>query len=199
MCVSAPALFIPVQLLFSLFAWLHLGHKRVLCRNVLENETRYAVYTCILENPGVRMRSLSRTLGVNIGTLRYHVVVLCRMGRIVAEQNTGGMRYYVSTNTCSDLEKKLAGYLNEHPKIRMINLILQHPGIVRKGIASRLIMSGPNVTWHMRSLTREGIVRSERDGRNVRYYLCPDVEEYITAHRPWHLVNAGKRSSGTGT
>ena len=145
------------------------------------------------------MRSLSRTLGVNIGTLRYHVVVLCRMGRIVAEQNTGGMRYYVSTNTCSDLEKKLAGYLNEHPKIRMINLILQHPGIVRKGIASRLIMSGPNVTWHMRSLIREGILKSERDGRNVRYYLCPDVKGYIAVHKSWHLVNTRKGASGTGT
>lgn len=145
-CVSVPALFIPVQLLFSLFAWLHLGHKRVLCRNVLENETRNAVYTCIRENPGVRMRFLSRTLGMNIGTLRYHVGVLCRMGRAVAEQNAGGMRYYVSTGTCSDLEKKLAGCLNEHPKIQIINLVLQHAGIARKDIVSRLIMSGPNVT-----------------------------------------------------
>lgn len=191
-CVSAPALFIPIQLLFSLFVWLYLGHKRVSCRNVLDNENRNAVYTCILENPGASMRFVSQTLGMNIGTLRYHVGVLCRMGKVTAEQNSGGMRHYADVGTCSDLEKVLTGCLNEHPKIRIINLVLQHPGIARKDIASRLIMSGPNVTWHMRSLTREGIVKSEKDGRNVRYYLCPDVQECIAAHRPWHLVSTGK-------
>ena len=198
-CVSAPALFIPIQLLFSLFVWLYLGHKRVSCRNVLGNENRNAVYTCILENPGASMRFISQTLGMNIGTLRYHVGVLCRMGKVVAEQNNGGMRHYVDVGTCSDLEKVLAGCLNEHPKIRIINLVLQHPGITRKDIASRLIMSGPNITWHMKSLIREGIVRSERDGRNVRYYLCPDVKEYIAVHKSWHLVNTRKGASGTGT
>lgn len=198
-CVSAPALFIPIQLLFSLFVWLYLGHKRVSCRNVLDNENRNAVYTCILENPGASMRFISQTLGMNIGTLRYHVGVLCRMGKVVAEQNNGGMRHYVDVGTCSDLEKVVAEFLDERPKSRILSLVLQYPGITRKDIASRLIMSGPNITWHMKSLIREGIVRSEKDGRNVRYYLCPDVKEHIKAHGSWHLVDIGKGVSGSGT
>lgn len=198
-CVSAPALFIPVQLLFSLFVWLQFGNKRVTCRNVLENETRNAVYVCIWDNPGIRMRSLSQTLGMNIGTLRYHVGVLCRMGKVVAEQNSGGMRYYVNAGTCSDLEMKLAGYLNEDPKNRILSLVLQCPGITRKDIASRLIISGPNITWHMRSLIREDVVRSEKDGRNIRYYLCPDVKGHIMAHKSWPLVSPRRDISGTGT
>lgn len=178
-CISAPALFIPVQLLFSLFVWLHLGHKRISNRNVLENETRNVVYTCILENPGASMRFISQTLGMNIGTLRYHVGVLCRMGKVIAEQNSGRMRHYADADTCSDLEMKLAGYLNEHPKNQMLSLVLQYPGITRKDIASRLIMSGPNITWHMKSLIREGVVRSEKNGRHTRYYLYSDAKKYI--------------------
>lgn len=89
-CVSAQVLIIPVQILLSLLVWLRFGHKRVTYRNVFENETRNAVYMCIRENPGSRMRSLSRTLGVNIGTSRYHVGVLCRIGMVVAEQDSGG-------------------------------------------------------------------------------------------------------------
>ena len=197
-CVSAPALFIPVQLLFSLSVWLRLGQKRLAYRNVLENETRNAVYTCVRENPGIHISTLLQMLEMNIGTLRYHVGVLCRMGKVVAERNCTGMSYYANAGTSSDLEKKIAGFLDEHPKSRILSLILQHPGITRKDLASRLITSGPNVTWHMRSLVREGIVRSERDGRNVRYYLCPDVKEHITAHKSWDLVNTGKRVSGTG-
>ena len=197
--VSAPELFVPIQLLLLFSLWLWLGQKRLTHNNILENETRNAVYTCIRENPGIRMRALSQMLGMNIGTLRYHVGVMCRMGKVVTEQNSGVMGYYINTTPLTDLEKKVTRYLDEYPKNRILNLLLQHPGITRKDIASRLIMSGPTVTWHMRSLTREGIVRSEKDGRNVRYYLCPDVKEYIKAHKSWHLVSGGKGVSGTGT
>lgn len=118
---------------------------------------------------------------------------------VTAEQNSGGMGHYANVGTRSDLEKVLAGCLNEHPKIRIINLVLQHPGSTRKDVASRLIMSGPNITWHMKSLIREGIVKSEKDGRYMRYYLCLDVREHIKAHKSWHLVSGGKGALGAGT
>ncbi|MFY1644954.1 winged helix-turn-helix transcriptional regulator, partial [Methanoculleus bourgensis] len=94
-CVSSPALFIPMQLLFSLSVWLRLGQKRVTYRNVLDNENRNAVYMCIQENPGIHMKALSRVLGMNIGTTRYHMEVLCRVGKVFPEQNSGGVSYFV--------------------------------------------------------------------------------------------------------
>ncbi len=195
--VFIPALFIPIQLVFSLLAWLHFGHKRVLYHNVLENETRNAVYLCIRDNPGITTSSLSRLLGMNIGTLRYHVEMLCRMGTVVPEQNCRGMRYYVNTGACSGLERKVAGYLTEQSKSRMLNIVLQNPGSTRKEIASRLIMSGANVTWHMKPLLRDGIVRDEKKGRFVCYYLCADAKECIQAHGSWKPAIAGGRMSGT--
>lgn len=123
-CVSAQVLIIPVQILLSLLVWLRFGHKRVSYRNVFENETRNAVYMCIRENPGSRMRSLSRTLGVNIGTSRYHVGVLCRIGMVVAEQDSGGKRYYVNESTRPDRDKKIPGYLDEYLKGWIMCLVL---------------------------------------------------------------------------
>lgn len=196
-CVSSPALFIPMQLLFSLSVWLRLGQKRVTYRNVLENENRNAVYMCIQENPGIHMHALSRVLGMNIGTARYHMEVLCGVGKVFPEQNSGGVSYFVNADPFSDLERKIAGYLHDHQKSRILRFVLQHPGCTRKDIAFRLIMSGPNVTCHMKSLIRDGIIRSERDGRNMRYYLCPDVDEYLEDHEPWNSCahpEAGKQA-----
>jgi len=51
--VFIPVLFVPVQLVFSLLAWLHFGHKRIRHNNVLENENRNATYLCIRDNPGM--------------------------------------------------------------------------------------------------------------------------------------------------
>ena len=196
--VFVPVLFVPMQLVFSLLAWLHFGHKRVLRNNVLENETRNAVYLCIRDNPGINTSSLSQLLGMNIGTLRYHVELLCRMGKVVPEPNSRGMRYYVDTGTCPGLERKVAGYLNEQAKSRILNVVLQHPGSTRKEIASRLIMSGANVTWHMKPLLRDGIVRDEKRGRFVRYYICADAKECVQAHGSGKPAISGERVPGTG-
>ncbi|MDD3932806.1 winged helix-turn-helix transcriptional regulator [Methanoculleus sp. UBA303] len=196
-CVSAPALFIPIQILFSLSIWLRLGQKRVTYRNVLDNENRNAVYMCIQENPGILMKALSRVLCMNIGTTRYHVEVLCRVGKVFPEQNSGGVSYFVNADPFSDLERKIAGYLHDHQKSRILRFVLRHPGCTRKDIAFRLIMSGPNVTCHMKSLIWDGIIRNERDGRNMRHYLCPDVDEYLEDHEPWNSCahpEAGKQA-----
>ncbi len=195
--VSIPAL-IPILAVFSLLAWLHFGHKRVLHHNVLENETRNAAYLCIRENPGINASSLARLLGMNLGTPRYHVEMLCRTGIVVPEQNCRSMRYYADTSACPDLERKVSGYLNEQSKCRMLGILLQHPGSTRKEIASRLIMSGANVTWHMRPLLRDGIVRSEKKGRFVRYYLCADAKECLQTHGSWKPVIDRGRVFGTG-
>ncbi len=195
--VFAPALFIPIQLVFSLLAWLHFGHKRVLHHNVLENEPRNAAYLCIRDNPGINTSSLSRLLGMNIGTLRYHLEMLCRMGTVVPEQNCGRMGYYANTAACSDLERRVAGYLNEQSKSLILNIVLQHPGSTRKEIASHLIMSGANITWHMKPLLRGGIVRGERNGRFVHYYLCADAKECVQTHGAWKPAFSEGRVSGT--
>lgn len=181
---AAPAaLFILIQFLFSLSAWLYLGHRRVSDQNVLDNPIRNAAYACIREKPGIHMAALARLLQTNIGTVRYHVEVLCRTGKIAAGQNGKKVRYYANGETCSDLEKKVAGYLTEGPKAAILDVVVQHPGSTRKDIASTLAMSGPDITWHMRSLIEDGIVRSERSGRNVRYDLCPDAKECFFLHQ----------------
>lgn len=192
--IAAPAaLFIPIQFLFSLSAWLYLGHRRVSDRNVLDNQVRKAAYACIRENPGIHMAALARLLRTNIGTVRYHVEVLCRTGMVVAGQNGKTVRYYANGETCSDLEKKVAGYLTEGPKSAILDVVVQHPGSTRKDIVSSLAMSGPDISWHMRTLIEDGIVRSERSGRNVRYYLCPDAKECFVLHA------SGKSGLGAST
>lgn len=192
--IAAPAaLFIPIQFLFSLSAWLYLGHRRVSDRNVLDNQVRKAAYACIRENPGIHMAALARLLRTNIGTVRYHVEVLCRTGKVAAGQNGKKVRYYANGGTCSDLEKKVTGYLTEGPKSAILDVVVQHPGSTRKDIASSLAMSGPDISWHMRTLIEDGIVRSERSGRNVRYDLCPDAKECFFLHA------SGKSGLGAGT
>jgi len=174
-------LFILIQTVFPLSLWLHLGHKRVLKKNVLDNETRRRIYSCVWENPGIYLSALSSRLGLNIGTIRYHLGVLCEMGKVVPDHDCGFVRYRVNREKYSELEKKVGGYLCNRSKQRMLTLILQNPGITRESIASKLKLSGSGVAWHMDTLILEGIVVSERNGKYVNYFLSSDVKDHIWA------------------
>jgi len=175
--MTAPLLFLPAQYLISVSVWLCLGQKRISRKNALEHDTRRAAYLCIRENPGINHATLSRKMGVNVGTLRYHIEILCETGQIVSENDHGFLRYY--TNSRAAREGKRGAYpLNETRK-RILDLLGRNPGMMRKEVASALGITGASVTWHMGLLIQSGAVRSEKDGRIVRYFPQQDTLQYL--------------------
>ena len=179
--MTAPLLFLPVQLLISVSVWLFLGQRRISRKNALEHDTRRAAYLCIRDNPGINHASLSRRLGVNVGTLRYHIETLCETGKILSEHDRGLLRYYANSRAVRE-GKRGAYPLNETRK-RMLDLLVQDSGMTRKEVASALGITGASVTWHMRLLIQGGAVRSEKDGRMVRYFPRWDVLRHSGADR----------------
>jgi len=171
----APLLFLPVQILISVLAWLCLGYRRISRKNVLEHDTRRAAYLCIRENPGINHASLSHRLGINIGTLRYHLATLCETGQIVTERDHGQLRYHANGRAAREGE----GYPINGTRREILDLITQNPGIARKDVASALGISGASVAWHTGLLIRDGAVWSERDGRMVRYFPQQDTLQYL--------------------
>lgn len=170
--MNAPLLLLPVQFLISVFAWLCLGHRRISRKNALEHDTRRAAYLCIRDNPGINHSTLSHMLGVNAGTLRYHLETLCETGQIVTERDHGQLRYHANGRAAREGE----GYPINGTRREILDLITQNPGIARKDVASALGISGASVAWHTGLLIRDGAVWSERDGRMVRYFLRRDVQ-----------------------
>ena len=169
--MNAPLLFLPAQFLISVTVWLILGQRRISKKNALEHDTRRAAYLCIRENPGINHSSLSRRLGINVGTLRYHLAALCEAGKIRSKRDHGLLRYYASGRAAREGE----GYPLNGTRKRILDLLMQDPGMTRKEVASALDIVGASVTWHMSLLIRDGIVQSERDGRLVRYFPRRDI------------------------
>ncbi len=172
--MTAPLLFLPVQILITAAAWFCLGHRRISRKNALEHDTRCAAYLCIRENPGINHSSLSRRLGINAGTLRYHLAALCETRKIRSEHTHGLLRYYANGRAAGEGE----GYPLNGTRRRILDLLAQDPGMTRKELASALDIAGASVTWHMTQLIWEGAVRSEKDGRMVHYFPQQDVLQY---------------------
>ncbi len=169
----APLLFLPVQFLISVLAWFCLGHRRISRKNALEHDTRRAAYLCIRDKPGINHSTLSCALGVNVGTLRYHLATLCETGQIVSEHDHGLLRYYANGKAAHEEGK--TGYTLNGTRKLILDLLGRSPGMTRKEVASALGIAGASVTWHMTLLIQGGAVRSEKDGRRVRYFPRRDV------------------------
>ncbi len=164
--MTAPALLLPVQILIAAGAWFWLGHRRISRKNALEHDTRRAAYLCIRENPGINRATLSCKLGINIGTLRYHLATLCETRKVRSEHAHGLLRYYANGRATGEEED----YFISGARKQILDLLAQDPGMTRTELASALGIAGSSVAWHIALLIREEAVRSEKDGRRVRYF-----------------------------
>jgi DNA-binding transcriptional ArsR family regulator len=155
---------------FSLF-----GFRRIRKKNVLENEYRKAVFQGIAEAPGIDAISLSRKLGMNINTLRYHLAKLLETDKITYLSRPGTVRYYLNQGMFSPKEQILFHYLSAGTAGQIIRFVSEHPGASRKELAEALAISGPSVTRHIQEISSDGIIRNEPEGKTNHYYLAEET------------------------
>lgn len=149
-----------------------LGFKRVHQEALLVNRTRCRVYDHIKAHPGIGFAVLGRDLGVNRGTLRYHLAVLEQGGAITVWKNGRLVGYFENSGTYSESERRALAGLSETEKA-ICTILAASPDSTRGEVAARLGVAASTVSWHVGRLARRGVVAVKKEGREVRYALCP--------------------------
>ncbi|MGB9708471.1 MAG: winged helix-turn-helix domain-containing protein [Infirmifilum sp.] len=70
--------------------------KVLTLREALSHPLRRAIVSCLIENPGLSVRQLARELGVSIGSLSGHLVILERVGLIREVRLSKKLQLYVN-------------------------------------------------------------------------------------------------------
>jgi len=65
-------------------------------RKALSNPLRRRILVILMENPGMNIRQLARTLGIGVGSLAGHLLILQRLGLIREERNGNRLQLYVN-------------------------------------------------------------------------------------------------------
>ncbi|NOZ59134.1 MAG: winged helix-turn-helix transcriptional regulator [Euryarchaeota archaeon] len=130
----------------------------------VKTEVRVRILNFICQNPGIHFRRLARQMSINRGTLHYHLQVLERFGMIRSEK-TGRFRVYFPNSECSHetYPGETAG--------RILSYLSKVGEASAKEIAAALNLSPSTVSYHLRNLSREGLVTLHRRGREVRVRL----------------------------
>jgi predicted transcriptional regulator len=177
-----PLLVYPVELLFLVKIFLVLGYRKVEQYALSFNQNRQKICETIKANPGVRFNVLERMTAIKEGTLKYHLLMLIAKRRIVAFGNGGSIRYFENNGRYSDLEKKVILHLRDPTSRRILAILSSSPYVSRKEIARTVGIAGPSVSWHTKKLAEDGIITTKREGKLVRYILCPAGAEIFTRY-----------------
>jgi predicted transcriptional regulator len=117
-----------------------------------DHGTRKLINNYVVEHPGVTIKVLSRTLGLNLGTVRYHLENLVREEVLISRKEGGLRRYFSSMVSYSSLTPNARERNISRNQERVLKLIEGNPGITRKEIKNSLDITGKGLTYVLQRL-----------------------------------------------
>lgn len=141
-------------------------YTRLRKEEVLDHFVRGQIYGYIMSHPGEHYNSLKDVLKVTNGTLAHHLRTLEMQGFIKADRDGVFKRFYPSEVQIP----RNKGIRLSDLQIHMLTLIRSDGGPSQQEIADQLGVSQQTVSYNLRHLNREGLVRMEKEGRMKRYF-----------------------------
>lgn len=149
-----------------------------------ENENRNAIKDFITNNPGATSNDISKSLGINAGTVRYHLMIL-EINHMVALYKDGAkrIRYFANNGAYSKDQMMVISLLKREPTSRLLGALTGNTGMSNAGITVVSGLSYSDVNRYLKELTAKGVVLKRAIGKEKYLYLInPALEEYMIAN-----------------
>ena len=160
-----------------------LGFKITEHTNLLDNPNRNLIYSYIETNPGAHISEIVNNIGLNRGTVKYHIKALEVQNKIEACNDDRKIRYLVSNLACDEVEKKVISVLKNVTNKRIISEIRNKKCNTNIALALEIGVSRATISWHMRYLKEIGFVKGTKIGRNVIYEINPSYNYLIDKYK----------------
>ena len=147
-----------------------------------KNENRNAVYDFIAKNPGLTLYEISRGLGMNIGTVRYHLFILGMNHRIVPyDGESKFVRYFTNSNSYSREDQAVVSLMRRESYGKVLGFMLTRPAASNVEIAMELGVQESVVSRCIKELTEKGIVVRDISGTRSTYAIDDSHRERIAS------------------
>jgi DNA-binding transcriptional ArsR family regulator len=145
-----------------------------------KNENRNRIFEFVKKNPGSTVYEISRGMGMNMGTLRYHMLVLGLNHKIAASHLDGKyIRYFTNAGSYSPEEQLIVSLLKRDAIGKVMTLIYTKPGISNIEMARELGMQESVVFRRAKELVDRGIVVKNMNGRESAYFINEKCKETV--------------------
>lgn len=143
---------------------------------LLEDETRQAIYETVKAEPGINLRALADELDLAWGTLLHHLHKLEKAHMVVTKRYGKYRRCFLNGSTYSKDEKARLAALSTPSTARVAEYVLENPGSTQSEIGEALGVTPSTVLWHAKRLKDVELIQTQRDGRYVKYF--PQLKQH---------------------
>lgn len=142
-------------------------------KSVLKSKKRQQILEYLQWSFGASIRELEENLNINRSTLRYHLVLLEKWGKVFSVRY-GNERLFFS-QIISDGEIELTAVLRSETKRKILELLLQNKPLSKEEIAELAGLNPKNVHYHLNHLKSSGMVEKNGEG----FCIVPEQREKI--------------------
>lgn len=147
------------------------------------NENRNSVLRYVAERPGSTMSEISRSIGMNLGTVRYHLLILSINHRIVGQRTDGkSIRYFTNAGSYDAGEQSVISLMRRDHMRKVLELLNEKPGLSNRELSKALNMQESAASRYMRELMEKGVVIKEpaADGASA-YFIKNEHRQTISS------------------
>lgn len=169
--VLPQAVAILTEALLSMEIFLYLGHKKIGKLGILDNNTRLKLYNFIEKYPGVYFRQLVKRTELNKGTVEYHLKKLKAQNKIISYNGDGKLRFFLNSNTYGKDDQVVIAALGNDMRRKILFGIFSNQYTNNKSLAENIGVSASTISYHISHLKKEGIVKSDDNGKHKNYSI----------------------------
>lgn len=153
---------------------------------VYQNENRSQIVKFLAENPGSRLYDIIKALNMNIGTARYHLMILSLNHALVPyQEGAGQIRYFTNNGSHTGEEMKIISLLKREPTRKLLSALAGHAGMTNTNISAASGLPCSDVTRYLKELTSKGVVIKEPQGRDkYQYRIAPGLADCVAENIP---------------
>lgn len=152
-----------------------------------KNENRNRMLDYVLAHPGCTAYEIVRGLSLNLGTVRYHLLILSLNHKIVTHGDGDKfVRYFKNSGAFTQEERELLSLMRRRTVASMLATMAEKPEITCPELSRELDISDTAAYKHINLLVEKGIV--SKTARGERSYVYSLKEEY----KP-HVTNSHAR------
>lgn len=158
----------------------------LLSQEVCINGNQTKILSYLEKNPGSHLRKMKMDLGLALGTLRYHLHVLEKQGKIASDKSES-FRYFFLVSKYSDYEKNVLKALYHNNTRKILMFIMERKNPTLKDIVRNIEISYASVRWHVDRLSDLGVIFEFRDGRYKRYQISTNTDTVVGFLKDYHI------------
>jgi predicted transcriptional regulator len=139
--------------------------------NVLNNPSRFRIYTYIKNKPGAYISEIVEKAGLDRGAVKYHLKVLTTQNKIESYKEGGKVRYFECNSIYNEKEIKVISALQNLMNQKIISKIINDKCNTNVVLAREIGVSKATISWYMKNLREIGLIKETKKGRRTIYRI----------------------------